>query len=100
MIIYPSRLVQKGRTQLIAVTEEGPDHRDSAFELCLYCGKEVGEDATVVWHHSCDLDNNLYLHPPCAVEFTMALLRDVKQVEANHHLKISLIHDPDKVPFR
>ena len=48
-------------------------------EPCYYCYRSIEQLPYIEWRGG----PTLYLHPECAVEWTIRLLRDVHQVETN-----------------
>jgi hypothetical protein len=59
-------------------------------ERCLYCGGRTSDPA-IQWvglqHRGQQLDT-VYLHPVCAVEFCLGLLRDVQEWKSMSHSKL------------
>jgi hypothetical protein len=59
-------------------------------ELCFYCG-ELVHDPAVVWRGRTDCEQclgNICLHPVCAVEFCLRILRDVHEWECTTHSEL------------
>lgn len=48
-------------------------------QRCFYCGDTI-RDVGIMWM---GLTGHVYLHPPCVVELTIRLLRDVHEYECN-----------------
>jgi hypothetical protein len=55
--------------------------------VCYYCHRQLGEGYGVMWAGAGP--EQLALHPECAVELTLRLLRDVHQIECMCQRKVT-----------
>jgi len=62
-------------------------------QLCFYCRDSIVELPYISWIGTTDV----FLHPACAIELSLRLLRDVHQVECRFDKTVKLLSAPPPV---